>query len=128
MIIGIGTDIVNIKRIELLLDNYKERFINRILSKKEIEVFFYIPKIKKAKYIAKRFAGKEAFAKALGFGIGKNIAFNEIEIINNDLGQPILNLIQKKKKMIKNYSINISLSDENEYAIAFVVISLILNN
>jgi holo-[acyl-carrier protein] synthase len=122
MINGIGTDIVNIGRIDRLVKLYKEKFINRILSKDEIKYLSEIAKSNKIKYIAKRFAGKEAFAKALGLGIGRPINFRDIEITNDKLGKPMINLLNNSD-LLKNCLVNISLSDDSLYAIAFVVIS-----
>ena len=85
-IFGIGTDIVNIKRIDNSLKKYGSHFKNRIFSKKEI---IYCEKRKNSSaFYAKRFAAKEAFSKALGTGIKKGIYFKNIEITNDDLGKP----------------------------------------
>jgi holo-[acyl-carrier protein] synthase len=124
MIIGVGTDIVSTKRIGAILGTYKDKFINRILSKREVDVFLTISQVKKFSYLAKRFAAKEAFAKALGTGIGEKISFNEIEIINDNMGKPDLKIIPIKADLVKDYHIKLSIADENDYAIAFVVISL----
>ena len=125
-IYGIGTDIVSIKRIRLSLK--KKNFINRIFNEKEIL------KCKKVynqyNCFAKRFAAKEAFSKALGTGISNGINFNEIIILNNKSGKPYINLKgatkNKIKKMFKQKKtkISLSLSDEKDYAVAFVTISL----
>lgn len=121
MISGIGTDIVHIKRIEALLTKYGDRFVNRILSKSEIVQF----RIKNSVlYLARRFAGKEAFFKAIGTGIGKPLRFSDITISNDDLGKPEIKIEDVEKgKLIKKYSnIHISLSDDYPVAIAFVVV------
>ena len=122
-IYGIGTDIVSIKRIKLSLK--KKNFINRIFNEKEIL------KCKKVynqyNCFAKRFAAKEAFSKALGTGISN---FNEIIILNDKSGKPYINLkgvTEKKIKKIfrkKKTKISLSLSDEENYAVAFVTISV----
>ena len=96
-IYGIGTDIVSIKRIKLSLK--KKLFIKRIFNEQEVN------KCKKVttKYncYAKRFAAKEAFAKALGTGISNGINFNEIIILNKKSGKPYINLIGTTKKKIE---------------------------
>tara|TARA_A100001015_G_scaffold198345_1_gene221302 strand:+ start:1227 stop:1610 length:384 start_codon:yes stop_codon:yes gene_type:complete len=125
-IYGIGTDIVSIKRIKLSLK--KKNFINRIFNEKEIL------KCKKVynqyNCFAKRFAAKEAFSKALGTGISNGINFNEIIILNDKSGKPYINLkgvTEKKIKKIfrkKKTKISLSLSDEENYAVAFVTISV----
>ena len=79
---------------------------------------------------AKRFAAKEAFSKALGTGIANGISFNEIIILNNKNGKPFIKLINKTKKIVekklrkKIYKISLSLTDEDNYAVAFVTISI----
>ena len=79
---------------------------------------------------AKRFAAKEAFSKALGTGISKGINFNQIVVLNEKNGKPFIKIIEHTKKNVekklkkKNYKISLSLSDEDEYAVAFVTISI----
>tara|TARA_S200000501_G_scaffold368660_1_gene406847 strand:+ start:336 stop:719 length:384 start_codon:yes stop_codon:yes gene_type:complete len=125
-IYGIGTDIVSIKRIKMSLKN--ENFIKRIYDYQEVL------KCKKAvnqhNCYAKRFAAKEAFSKALGTGISGGINFNEITVLNNKSGKPYINLKGETKKKIKKIfkqkktKISLSLSDERDYAVAFVTISV----
>jgi holo-[acyl-carrier protein] synthase len=123
-IVGIGVDIINNKRIQLSIKN--KNFINRIFSKNEILIS---KKFKnKANFFSKRFAAKEALAKALGIGFRENFNFKDIQIVNNKLGKPyylisskIKSLIKKKKK-IKNFKLFLSISDEKEYSIAFTII------
>jgi len=125
-IYGIGTDIVSIKRIKISLKN--ENFIKRIYDYQEVL------KCKKAvnqhNCYAKRFAAKEAFSKALGTGISDGINFNEITVLNNKSGKPYINLKGETKKKIKKIfkqkktKISLSLSDERDYAVAFVTISV----
>ena len=126
-IFGIGTDIVAVSRIQENLTKHKEKFIQRILSDKEQE---NLPnEIHLATYLAKRFAGKEAFAKALGTGIANGLAFNQISILNDERGQPFVECSGKALELISQkqiQDIKISLSDEKEFALAFVI--LIINN
>ena len=126
-IFGIGTDIVNIKRLEKTLKKNNANFKNRIFSKKEIT---YCEKKKKpSSYYAKRFAAKEALSKALGTGIRKGINFKDIEILNDNFGKPSINLkgstanFLKRKIKKKKYFIYLSLSDDLPWAQATVVIS-----
>ena len=126
-IFGIGTDIVNIKRIDRSLKKYGFNFKNRIFSKKEI---IYCEKRKNPfTFYAKRFAAKEALSKALGTGIRKGIDFKNIEISNDRLGKPSIKLMGstanflKKKIRSKKYSIYLSLSDDAPWAQATVIIS-----
>ena len=126
-IFGIGTDIVNIKRIDLSLKKHGSIFKKRIFSKREIS---YCDKKKNSSaFYAKRFAAKEAFSKALGTGIRKGIDLRNIEISNNADGKPsiflkgkIANYLKKKIKS-KKYYIHLSLSDDKPWAQATVIIS-----
>ena len=126
-IFGIGTDIVNIKRMEHSLKKHGFSFKNRIFSKKEIS---YCEKKKNSSsFYAKRFAAKEAFTKALGTGIRKGVNLKNIEITNNVYGKPLIllkgNLSSYLKKQIKSskYDIHLSLSDDKPWAQATVIIS-----
>ena len=125
-IYGIGTDIVSIKRIKLSLK--KKNFINRIFNEKEILKCKKV--VNQYNCYAKRFAAKEAFSKALGTGISNGINFNEIIVLNNKSGKPYINLkgmTEKKIKKIfkkKKTKISLSISDEKDYAVAFVTISI----
>ena len=126
-IFGIGTDIVNIKRIEKSLKKYGDSFKNKIFSKNEI---IYCDKKKNSSgYYAKRFAAKEAFTKALGVGIIRGISLKNIEIINDRYGKPSIYLkgnvsnYLKKKLKSKKYDIYLSLSDDKPWAQATVIIS-----
>ena len=122
--LGIGIDIVDNKRIKLSIRNKK--FINRTFGKKEI--FSSKKIINKTNYLSKRFAAKEALAKALGTGFREGLNFKDIQILNNKHGKPyylmsekLKNLIKKRKK-IKNFNLFLSISDEKEYSIAFTII------
>ena len=123
---GIGTDIVKISRIKKSIQN--RNFLNRIFSKDEI---YKCNKLSnKSNCYAKRFAGTEAFSKALGTGISNGIAFNEILVLNEKNGKPFFKIIGKTKKIVikrlkrKKFKISLSLSDEKKYAVAFVTISI----
>jgi holo-[acyl-carrier protein] synthase len=126
-IFGIGTDIVNINRIEKSLKKGGNKFKEKIFTKKEI---VYCDKKKNsASFYAKRFAAKEAFSKAAGTGIRRNVSFKNIEILNNKYGQPFIKLqgktesFLKKKFKKKKYLIYLSLSDDKPWAQATVLIS-----
>ena len=123
-IIGNGVDIVENKRINKLIDNKK--FIKRVFTNKEIKFSKNIKN--KTNYFAKRFAAKEAFVKALGTGFRNNINLTDIEVINNKLGKPKINISNKAKAFIKKKfkldkpKIYVSLSDENKHSIAYVIL------
>ena len=126
-IFGIGTDIVNIKRMEKSLNKYGKKFKNNIFSKKEIT--YCENKKNSSSFYAKRFAAKEALSKALGTGIRKNIKFKNIEIYNDSLGKPSIllkgpvNSYLKRKIKKKKYNIHLSLSDDKPWAHETVIIS-----
>jgi len=126
-IFGIGTDIINIKRINNSIKRGGYNFKKKIFSDKEIN---YCEKKKNpSAFYAKRFAAKEAFTKALGTGIGKGISLKDIEIFNDTTGKPNIRLKGfannfLKKKIKKNkYNIYLSLSDDEPWAQATVIIS-----
>ncbi len=126
-IFGLGTDIVNIERLEKILRKNGKTFKSRIFSKDEI---LYCDKKKNpTPFYAKRYAAKEALSKALGTGIRKGINFKDIEISNNNFGKPSIKLrgatenFLKKKIKAKKYSIYLSLSDDLPWAQATVIIS-----
>tara|TARA_B100000686_G_scaffold347856_1_gene437500 strand:- start:923 stop:1318 length:396 start_codon:yes stop_codon:yes gene_type:complete len=126
-IFGIGTDIVNIKRMQKTLRTTNNSFKKRIFSKNEID--YCENKKNSSSFYAKRFAAKEALSKALGTGIRKGINFKDIEIINNKYGKPTIKLrgstanFLKRKIKNKKYSIYLSLSDDIPWAQATVIIS-----
>ena len=123
-ILGIGVDIIQNKRIKDSIKNH--RFKNRIYSTNELKLSNYSKN--KIGYFSKRFAAKEAFAKALGTGFRDNLNFKDIEIMNNKLGKPYytktkkITEIIKKKFKVKNFNCFLSISDEKEYSTAFAII------
>ena len=126
-IIGNGVDIIKNSRIKKLIKNPK--FLSRVFSKGEINDS---KKIKnKINYFAKRFAAKEAFVKSIGFGFRKVINFNDIYIKKNKFGKPKIFYNSKIKKILhqkfksKKYNVFVSLSDEKNYSIAYVIINKI---
>ena len=131
MIIGIGTDILNLERFKKILIKYDQKFIDRIYGKNEIE--FSKNKLNNPyNYFAKRFSAKEATWKALSSNRGDGIFFREIEVLNDINGKPYLFFSGKTKKYIENkeqkikakLKFDISLSDDIPFVITFVVISL----
>ena len=126
-IIGNGVDIVDNLRIKKSLKI--KGFAERIFT--EYEINQSIKTKNKHNFFAKRFAAKEALVKALGTGFRKNINFKDIEINNNKKGKPLINLSSNIKNFLKHkfninkYKIYLSLSDEKNYSIAFVIINKI---
>ena len=125
-IVGNGVDIIENRRIKKSLKI--KGFINRIFTQNEIKNSKNLNN--KVNYLAKRFAAKEAFSKALGTGISEGISFNEIIILNEKNGKPTIKLLNKTKKIVekrikkKKYKISLSIADEKNYAVAFVAISI----
>ena len=123
-ILGIGVDIIENKRIRLLLNNKK--FLLRSFSKNEIKFSKNISN--KTNFFAKRFSAKEAFAKSLGTGFRYDLNMKDIEIINNKEGRPYYNKSKKindviyRRFKIKNYNLFLSISDEKDYSIAFTIL------
>ena len=125
MIFGIGTDIVDVERIRKL--GSLEKFAYKILSLNELEVFKSQIDEKKVTFLAKQFAAKEAVSKALGTGIGKDIRFNQIEILRNSDGKPYLNHDGIITTILNDLGItktHVSLSDEKKYVLALVILEI----
>jgi len=126
-ILGIGTDIVNIKRINKSLKLHNNKFKKRIFSSNEIN--YCERKKNSSSFYAKRFAAKEAVGKALGTGISNGFDFKNIEIFNDKLGKPFIKLkgnallTLKRKVNNKKFQIDLSLSDDSPWAQATVIIS-----
>ncbi|MEM6603396.1 MAG: holo-ACP synthase [Pseudomonadota bacterium] len=131
-ILGIGTDICSVARIEKIYHRFTEHFLRKSYSKNEQSFFYTLPDHKKSLFLAKRFAAKEAYAKAFGTGLGAYVAMKEIETLNDTIkksprmmiyGQSLHHLQEKCHG--HDHHIYISLSDEDHYAMAFCVIALV---
>ena len=130
MIYGIGTDLINSERVEKLLNKFGEKFLFKVFSNKEIDNSKN--SYNKALYFSKRFAGKEAFWKAVSPNKENSLFFNEIEILSNENGKPYINLIGRTKNRVSDLekslncklNFHISISDEKPSALAFVIIFL----
>lgn len=123
MIFGIGTDIVAIKRIEDTLFKHGDRFLHRILG--EAEVAEYANTHAPARFIAKRFAVKEAFSKAFGTGIGEAVNWHDVRVTHDGMGKPSLAFsspLQVRLNAANIVSTHVSISDELDHAVAFVVL------
>ena len=126
-ILGIGVDIIENKRISKSIRNSK--FKKRIFSEKELKQASLLKN--KTNYFSKRFAAKEAFAKALGTGFRRNLNFKDIEIVNDKMGKPYYLKSRKISKIIhenfniKRYNCFLSISDEKDYSTAFAIIQSI---
>ena len=130
MIYGIGTDLVNSERVEKLLNKFGDKFLFKVFSNEEIN--HSKTSFNKVLYFSKRFAGKEAFWKAISPNRENTLYFNEIEILSNKNGKPYVNLIGMTKKKVsklenslnRTFNFHISISDEKPNALAFVIIFL----
>ena len=125
MIIGIGTDIIDTRRIKSAINKYGEKFKRRCFSNNEI--IKSEKRIQTVNSYAKIYAAKEACSKALGTGLAKGIFWKDVEVVNDKYGKPFIKLHNNALKRInkitkKNYNIEVSLSDEKNYAIANVII------
>jgi holo-[acyl-carrier protein] synthase len=123
MIFGIGTDIIEVSRMEKHLEN-NDALMNKLYTLEEQE-YCKKGKVTRAQCFAARFAAKEAFFKALGTGYRYGMAFKEIEILNDELGKPFIKPHGKVKVYIEQQqitSIHLSISHIKEMANAFVVL------
>ena len=126
MIIGNGIDIIDINRIRRVIDKYGNRFKKKCFSITEIQRSE--KRLNSVEFFAKRYAAKEACAKALGTGLARGVFWKDIEVENNQYGKPFIKLhgkaneIYKNMNKISNTKIEVSLSDEKKYAIANVII------
>ena len=123
MIFGIGTDIVDYARIETMWARYDSRFAKRVLSEQEF------PELHNdahpARLLAKRFAAKEAFAKAVGSGIRHPVSLHRISITHDGLGKPILQFDEVLQRYLAQLGVgahHLSISDERNMIVAFVVL------
>ena len=123
MIFGIGTDIVEYARIEALWARYGKRLAERLLSKSELpELGAHADP---ARFLAKRFAAKEAFAKAVGSGMRHPVGLRRISVTHDGLGKPVLQFDEVLRTYLAQLGINghhVSISDERDFIVAFVVL------
>ena len=123
MIYGVGTDIVDIDRIQKIIFKNREGFIKKVLTDHEQALF--ANKADSAAFCAKRFAAKEAFSKALGTGIGKVVSFQDLTVRNNENGKPHFIPSEKLRLYLLEKGIkkaHLSISDESQNAVAFVIL------
>jgi len=123
-VVGIGTDIVEISRIADMPSAVREKLAKRVLTPTEYQHYQQIKLPER--YLAKRWAGKEAAAKALGTGIADGVSFQHFEIVSLPSGQPTLLLSKRALEIatiLKASFFHISLADEKSYATAFVTLS-----
>jgi holo-[acyl-carrier protein] synthase len=120
---GIGTDIVRIARMEEDLRRYGERFAERILAHSELEE--YRASRMPGRFLAKRFAAKEAAVKALGTGFSQGVSLHDVAVAHESGGRPYLIYDGNASRLCREYGITVShlsIADEAEYAVAFVTL------
>ena len=116
---GIGSDIIEIERMQLSIDRHGLHFLNRLFTQKEQD---YCYKFKNpTPHFAGRFAAKEAIAKALGTGFGAHLAWHDFEILNDEKGKPIAYFSTEAKKRFDNPVILLSISHCTNYAMAVAI-------
>jgi len=123
MIFGIGTDVVEVTRIKDSLNKFGHQLAKKILTPDEIKTYETVSI--KENFLAKRFAAKEAFAKAIGQGLRGDINLQSIEIVHDRLGKPSFKLHKKIEFILKQAGItrcHLSISDEKNIAVAFVIL------
>ena len=123
MIVGIGTDVVSIERIARTLDRFGDRFVARVLTPEERGRFDTT--VAKASHLAKRWAAKEAFAKAIGTGIHAPFTWHSITVASDARGKPVIVANGAMEQYLRDRGVtasHISLSDDAGVAVAFVVL------
>lgn len=130
MILGLGCDLENIGRLEYLIKNYRDRFLNRVFSNLELKKTGN-PMLM-GRSLTKRFAAKEAFTKALGIGLSSGLKLTEIEVLNDSKGKPLIILNERSTLLLEIFGLerhhirtHLSLSDVGEYALAVVILEKI---
>lgn len=123
MIIGIGSDLVEINRIEQMLKRFPKRFLERVFSEHERHIAQM--KLNPAAYLAKRFSAKEAFLKAIGLGLREGISWPDIGVVNDAMGRPHFQIQGRAHVVLQSLGatrIHLSLTDTQSLAMAYVVI------
>jgi len=131
MIKGIGVDLVQVSRIAKILAKHDERLASRLLTDREFSEFQSLPNeidARRANFLAKRFAVKEAVSKALGTGFSQGVSWKDIELGHLKSGQPTVMLKGIAKQLLgfnQTYNIHVSLSDDAGFVTAYVLIELL---
>jgi holo-[acyl-carrier protein] synthase len=127
MIYGIGTDIIQIKRVEAALARHGDRFAEKILGPEEMQKY----RSRKAKveargvrFLATRFAAKEAFSKAIGLGMRMPMTWRAMQTLNAPSGKPVAIASGVLKEFMEQHGLTaqVSITDEADYAVAFVIV------
>lgn len=122
MIFGVGTDIVEVNRVQQTFDRFGDRFVERLLMQEERELFRSSKR--PVRFLAMRFAGKEAVVKAMGTGFRHGVWIRDVGVINNDWGRPLIIFSERAKTVCRNLGIgeaHVSLTDDAGLVVAFAV-------
>ena len=123
MIFGVGTDIVELSRVQATFDRFGERFVRRILMEEELQLFRRSKQ--PVRFLAMRFAGKEATVKAMGTGFAHGVWLRDVGILNNDWGRPLVTWSERGRRVCDRLGIgdgHVSLSDDGGLVLAFAVV------
>ncbi len=123
MIFGVGVDIVELSRVQTTYDRFGERFARRILMDEEMELFFR--STRRVRFLAMRFAGKEAAVKAMGTGFAHGVWLRDVGITHNDWGRPLLVWSERGRRVCDHLGIgdgHVSLTDDAGLIMAFAVV------
>lgn len=122
MIYGIGTDIVAVARLRGMWERHGDRAVDKLLAPQEMADF--AKAADKGRFLAKRFAAKEAFSKALGTGVRPPASLTAIAVAHDELGKPVFDFQGELERLLKqqNLKSHLSISDEAEYAVAYVIL------
>lgn len=123
MIFGVGTDVVELSRVQAAYDRFGDRFVRRILMAEEIELFRRSKQ--PVRFLAMRFAGKEATVKAMGTGFAHGVWLRDVGILNNDWGRPLITWSERGRRVCDRLGIgdgHVSLTDDAGLVIAFAVV------
>jgi holo-[acyl-carrier protein] synthase len=123
MVVGTGIDIVNIDRIEHLITRWGDLFLDRVFTEKEI--VWCQKRTRPPECFAIRFAAKEAFLKAIGWGLRNGIQWKDVEVENDSMGKPSFSFHRKAKEVLENLRIQkalLTLSHDRPYAVAHVLL------
>lgn len=117
---SIGVDLCDVRRLDKIIREHGERFLNKVYTHGEIA--YCTKKIDGSAGYAARFAAKEALLKAIGTGLREGINWKDMEVVNDELGKPDFKFYGKISSVLGNRRVLVSLSHTHEYAVAFVVI------
>ena len=123
MIFGVGTDIVELSRIQSTYDRFGDHFVQRLLMPEELELFARSKN--PVRFLAMRFAGKEATVKAMGTGFAHGVWLRDVGILNNDWGRPVIVWSERGSRVCARLGIgsgHVSLTDDAGLIMAFAVV------